>query len=140
MARPGIGGSYWTTFFPGILTLGLGMAITVAPLTTAVMTSIEDERYAGAASGINNTIARAAGLLAIALFGSLAVTIFAAQLAGRLSPKEAAKLTAAKPPPGVSQHVIDNAFVHAFRINMLIAAAIAGASAGGALVIRAKRA
>jgi len=140
MSLPGIGGSYWTTFFPGILTLGIGMAITVAPLTTTVMTSIDDERHAGAASGINNTIARAAGLLAIALFGSLAVTIFAHQLAGRVSPKEAAKLTAATPPPGVDKRVIDDAFVHAFRINMLIAAAIAMARAGGALVIRAKRA
>jgi predicted MFS family arabinose efflux permease len=55
--------------FPGILTLGIGMAITVAPLTTAVMTAIDDERHAGAASGVNNTIARAAGLIAIAAFG-----------------------------------------------------------------------
>jgi MFS family permease len=139
MARPGIGGSYWTTFFPGILMLGIGMAITVAPLTTTVMTSIDDERYAGAASGINNTVARAAGLLAIAFFGSLAVMIFARQLDGRVSPKEAAKLTAATPPPGVDKRVIDAAFLHAFRINMLAASAIAIASAGGAVVIRARR-
>ena len=138
MAWPSIGGSYWTTFFPGILTLGLGMAITVAPLTTAVMTSIDDERYAGAASGINNTIARAAGLLAIAFFGSLAVMIFARQLDGRLSPTEVSKLAAATPPPGMNKRVIDDAFVHAFRINMLAAAAIAMASAGGALVIRTR--
>jgi len=136
MTRPGIGGSYWTTFFPGILTLGIGMSITVAPLTTAVMTSITDERHAGAASGINNTIARAAGLLAIAFFGALAVTIFARDMAGRMSPKEAAKLAAATPPPGVDKRVIDDAFVHAFRINMIAAAALAMASAGGALVIK----
>jgi len=135
MARPSIGGSYWTTFFPGILTLGIGMSITVAPLTTAVMTSIEDERHAGAASGINNTIARAAGLLAIAFFGALAVTIFAHDMAGRLSPKEAAKLAAATPPPGVDKRVIDDAFVHAFRVSMFAAAGLAIASAGGALVI-----
>src|SRR4051794_15414599 len=130
MARPGIGGSYWTTFFPGILTLGVGMAITVAPLTTAVMTSIDDERHAGAASGINNTVARAAGLLAIAFFGALAVTVFARQLAGRLPSNEIAKLAAATPRPGVDRRVIDDAFVHAFRINMLAAAALAMASAG----------
>jgi len=129
MARPSIGGSYWTTFFPGILTLGIGMSITVAPLTTAVMTSIDDE-HAGAASGINNTIARAAGLLAIAFFGALAVTIFAHDLAGRLSPKEAAKLAAATPPPGVDKRVIDDAFVHAFRVSMIAAAGLAMASAG----------
>ena len=139
MTRPGIGGSYWTTFFPGILTLGIGMSITVAPLTTTVMTSIEDERYAGAASGINNTIARAAGLLAIAFFGALAVAVFARDLAGRVSPQEAAKLAAAKPPPGVSKRVIDDAFVHAFRINMLAAAGLAVASAGGAAIIKKKK-
>jgi len=136
MAVPGIGGSYWTTFFPGIATLGIGMAITVAPLTTAVMTSIEDERYAGAASGINNTVARAAGLLAIAFFGSLAVAIFTRELQGRLSPEESAKLTAATPPPGVSRREIDEAFVRAFRVNVLIAGALAALSAGGALVIK----
>jgi EmrB/QacA subfamily drug resistance transporter len=139
MARPGSGGSYWTTFFPGILTLGVGMAITVAPLTTAVMTSIDDERHAGAASGINNTVARAAGLLAIAFFGALAVTVFARQLAGRLPPNEVAKLAAATPRPGIDRRVIDDAFIHAFRINMLAAAALAMASAGGALVITTKR-
>src|SRR4051794_23208 len=85
LARPGIGGSYWTTFFPGIATLGIGMAITVAPLTTTVMTSIDDERHAGAASGINNTVARVAGLLAIALFGAIAITIFAHDLDRRLA-------------------------------------------------------
>jgi predicted MFS family arabinose efflux permease len=58
-----------TMFLPGILTVGIGMAITVAPLTTTVMTSIGDEHHAGAASGINNTVARAAGMLAIAVFG-----------------------------------------------------------------------
>jgi len=135
MAIPGIGGSYWTTFFPGIAMLGVGMSITVTPLTTTVMTSIEDERHAGAASGINNTIARAAGLLAIALFGSIAVHVFAQALHGTLSAQESAKLAAATPPPGVSRHVIDVAFVRAFRVNMIAAGAIAALSAAGAFVI-----
>ncbi|HEV2721779.1 MAG TPA: MFS transporter [Thermoanaerobaculia bacterium] len=156
MAVPGIGGSYWTTFFPGIATLGIGMAITVAPLTTTVMTSIDDERHAGAASGINNTVSRVAGLLAIAIFGAIAVTLFARDLDRRLAfagdnvrramRQQSLKLAAAAPPrdldPATRTKVaaaVDAAFVHAFRVDMILAAVIAAASAGGALVIKSSR-
>jgi len=154
MARPGIGGSYWTTFFPGVLVLGLGMATTVAPLTTTVMTSFGEEKHAGAASGINNTVARAAGLLAIALFGALSIMIFAPALDARLASSgmspavrqamaaQRLRLAEAKPPATLDAATrarvttaIDEAFVRAFRISMLAAAALAAASAGGALVI-----
>jgi len=62
--------NYWTTIVPGIVVLALGMAGAVAPLTTAVLSSV-DERYTGAASGFNSAIARSAGLMATASLGSV---------------------------------------------------------------------
>src|SRR5205085_4463378 len=120
-------------------------------LTPTWMTSIDDERHAGAASGVNNAVARAAGLLAIAVFGAVAVVVFSreidAQLAARHAPPavrqamlaQRLKLADAAPPPGADARMVHDSirasFGKAFRINMLGAAALAVLSAGGAVVI-----
>jgi EmrB/QacA subfamily drug resistance transporter len=84
LARPGAGASFWTGLVPPMVTIGLGMAIVVAPLTTTVMSAVSEART-GVASGINNSVSRLAGLLAVALFGTLAVLLFQHGLSARLA-------------------------------------------------------
>ncbi|TPL87027.1 MFS transporter [Mesorhizobium sp. B2-3-14] len=67
---------FWTGIFPLMALMGLGMALVVSPLSTAIMTAVED-KDTGAASGINNAVSRIGGLIAVAAMGSLAAWIYA---------------------------------------------------------------
>ncbi|MFL6499403.1 MAG: MFS transporter [Candidatus Udaeobacter sp.] len=150
--RPGVGGNYWITFFPPVVVLGLGMAITVAPLTTTVMSSLAQSR-AGIASGVNNAVARTASLLAIAVLGVVMIHVFKTNLDGRLRTADlpasvarslqtqSIKLAAIDIPQNLSaetqqviRRAIDESFVSGFRWVMIIGAALAAASAVTALV------
>ena len=142
---PGIGGSYWKTFFPAAVILGIGMAISVAPLTTAVMNSVAQTRV-GIASGINNAVSRVGGLLAIAVLGIVMLQTFNhvldRQLLNLPSPVRQAldhqrnKLAGADLPKDVSlefrtnlREAIDRSFVAGFRAVMFVGALLAAGSA-----------
>ncbi|HYW74763.1 MAG TPA: MFS transporter [Pyrinomonadaceae bacterium] len=155
--RPGVHSNYWTTFFPAIVVLGLGMAVSVAPLTTTVMNSVRESR-AGIASGINNAVSRIAGLLAIAVLGLIMFHAFTTRLNRRLEQMnidpavrqavydQRMKLAAAELPANVDEQTktavtqaIDQCFVSGFRLVMIAGAALALASSLVAvLLIRAR--
>ena len=139
--------NYWTAFFPAFVVLGLGMAITVAPLTTVVMNSVGQER-AGTASGINNAVARVAGVLAVAVLGVVMVAVFAHSLGSSLAAlklndqivhelqSNVARLGSLDAPAGTNpetaatiRSAVAEAFVFAFRWIMLLCASLALASA-----------
>jgi EmrB/QacA subfamily drug resistance transporter len=146
-AAQNVGSSYWKSFFPAFVVLGLGMAISVAPLTTVVMNSVGEDR-AGAASGINNAVSRIAGVLAIAILGIVMVKSFSSDLnhslAGRSIPPDTlqylhaneTKLAGLDLPSGLEAGTaallrtsISRAFIFGFRIAMLICAGLSFASA-----------
>lgn len=156
--RPGIGGSFWTTFFPAVVVLGLGMAISVAPLTTTVMSAVKENR-AGIASGINNAVSRTAGLLAVAVFGLVMLQGFNSSLDRQLATlgvtpevrqaldQQRVKLAGADLPAELDpaaraklEQAIGEAFVTGFRRVMLGSACLALLSAVSAwLLIDGKR-
>lgn len=146
-AIPSIGGSYWRTFFPAVVVLGFGMAVTVAPLTTVVMNSVDQDRV-GTASGINNAVARVAGVMAIAVLGIVMVNVFGSRLHHSLVEVslppdtfhrievDEIKLAGLQLPEGIDpstqaviKESIAEAFVSGFRIIMLICAGLSTAGA-----------
>ncbi len=150
-ALPRVGGTYWTTFFPPMAVLGLGMSLSVAPLSATVMGAVSDE-HAGAASGINNAASRTAGAIAVAVVGVIVIAVFGSTLESTLadlpvSPQVRRQILAQHQnlgevtiPSGVAgerrtelERAVDEAFVKGFRTAVLIAAGLAALSSLAAL-------
>jgi EmrB/QacA subfamily drug resistance transporter len=144
---PGVGGSYWTTFFPAMVVLGFGMAVSVAPLTTTVMNAVPEKR-AGLASGVNNAVSRIGGLLGVALLGIIIVHSFNGELDRRLARVDLApeirrfideqrvRLAGVELPSGIDERArvalkqaLNESFVFGFRRVMLTAVGLALMSA-----------
>lgn len=139
---------YWTDIFPGVVIFGIGLSITVAPLTSAILGDVEKE-HAGIASAVNNAVARVAGLLAVAAIGAIVAAQFSAALASSLnktqSPVSQAVVADAKTKPldthvpsGVDtsqskqfQASLGEASVQAFRAGVL---SMAGLLVAGGVV------
>lgn len=145
--------AYWWTFLPPILVMGIGMGMTVAPLTTAVMGSAP-ESGVGTASGINNAVSRSAGVLAVAIMGAVAIVSFRTALETRINRldlppavqtallDEAKNLGGATVPDTVSDATavevsmaIKRSFVSSFRIVMVIATGLCWLSAAVTVVM-----
>lgn len=141
------GTSYWTAFFPGIVAMGVGMGLTVAPLTATVMGAVSPN-HLGIASGVNNAVARAAGLLAVAGLGLVLIAQFDHRLDARLahlglepqaaqvvaaqrSKLGAANLSAVRDPAArrAAGEAIDAAYLSGFRALMWVCAVLAWLSA-----------
>lgn len=145
LARPVVGGSYWATVFPGVVVLGFGMTISVAPLTTTVMNAVAAGR-SGIASGVNNATSRVAGVFAIAVFGAILSAGFNSELDRQFSehgvtPQVRAdidaqrrSLGAARTGDAAGQEAIRTAFVHGYRNVLSICVLLAVASSASAAI------
>ncbi len=156
--RVGIHVHYVSEVLPGLLVFSLGLAMTVAPLTAAVLAGVE-RGQAGIASAVNNAVARVAGLLGTAAVGAAVAGSFVsgleANLAGRpLGPRaravavQARKLPLGRPDtsglPPAQAHAIataaDDASLHSFHLGLAIAAAlVAAGGVAGSLGVRNPR-
>lgn len=145
-AVPEVNRNYWTSFLPAVVVLGLGMAMSVAPLTTTVMSAVGEEQ-AGVSSGINNAVSRTAGLLAIAVFGVVMLHAFSQSLGQRLNEiqldeqlrhsiyEQRVKLAGVELPPNTDSATLEKikvaiaeSFVFGFRMIMFTSAGLAVAS------------
>lgn len=148
----GQGRSYWISFFPASVVLGLGAAMFVAPLTATVMNSIESA-HAGSASGINNAISRTAALLAVAALGVVLTMVFFSNYdrniaQATISPPTRASLVRDRDrlatgylPAAIRGserqevgRIVESAFAQGFFYTMIISAILACAAAGIAVV------
>jgi len=143
------GDSYWIAYFAPMVVLAIGMGITVAPLTTTVMTAA-GRTHAGVASGVNNAVARIGGLVAIAVLGVILSRSFEARVTPKLAsislsagartdierelPKMAGMKIDSIPSVSASERdqvrsAVDTSFVGSYRVVMLLVAGLAAAAA-----------
>ncbi len=124
---------YLSEVLPGAAVFGVGLAVTVAPLTATVLGAV-DERHAGVASGVNNAVARVAGLLAIAVVGAVVAARFTSEIEQRLHGQRPPKLAQIEARPLARDiraevqprlaRAADSADIPAFRIGMGVSAAL----------------
>jgi len=160
LAGPGVTagpGEFWSSFFPGLLVVGIGLGLTATPVSATMMTSVASE-HLGLASGINSSLTRLAGVFAIAALGPLMLALFAQVLEERVGElpvsgaaaaqlmRDASKLAATPVPAGLDAQgaeavrgAIRWAFVDAFRWIVGIAAVLCWVAAGvAALGLRSR--
>jgi MFS family permease len=157
-AIPGVGGSYWTTYFPAVVVLGFGMSLVFGPLSIAILNAVENE-HSGLGSGVNRSVQQTAKLLGLAVLAFLVLATFDNSLdasvnALDLSPGQKVALRTEEVNLGANDilegargedrvaidRAVDQAFVSAFRFAMFVSAGMALASAiAAALLIQGKK-